>query len=86
MSTRSYFDNHTITYIILLLLTWIGFFITDSKWNAGNWIQVGLIIGGLKFLGIYFQYMEIKHAHWLWKVLGVGFVGIIIGFILLFQS
>ena len=69
----------TITWIILLVLT-----ITSalfSRLENDYIILVILILASLKFLGITFQFMEMKKAHILWKALIIGFLAL---FVLMF--
>jgi uncharacterized membrane protein YdbT with pleckstrin-like domain len=65
----------TLTWIILIVLT-----ITSalfSKLNTSYVASIILILAALKFIGIAFQFMEIKKANPFWK-------GLILGFLLLF--
>ena len=57
----------TLTWIILvgLALASAGFSIIESTYA----IHLIMILAMLKFLGIAFQFMELKKAHALWKVL-----------------
>ncbi|MDO5979301.1 cytochrome C oxidase subunit IV family protein [Flavivirga spongiicola] len=61
-----------ITWIVLLVLTLASALF--SKLESKYVILVILILAALKFLGIVFQFMEMKKAHVFWKVLIIGFL------------
>ncbi|AUP79004.1 cytochrome C oxidase subunit IV family protein [Flavivirga eckloniae] len=66
------YKTATITWIVLLALTLISALFSKLESN-----YIGLIIlmlAALKFLGIAFQFMEMKKSHSLWKVLIIGFI------------
>ncbi|AUC81170.1 cytochrome C oxidase subunit IV family protein [Lacinutrix sp. Bg11-31] len=67
----------TITWIILIGLTIVSALV--SKMESTYVVLIILILAGLKFLGIAFQFMEMKKANVFWKIL-------IIGFLLIFTS
>ena len=65
-----------ITWLLLLVLTIVSALISevDSKFI------VVLIMGlaALKFIGVAFQFMELKKAHTFWKVILISFLFIFI--------
>ncbi|WP_033961516.1 cytochrome C oxidase subunit IV family protein [Psychroserpens jangbogonensis] len=67
--------NATLTWIILIILTIVSALV--SKLNSNYIVLLILLLSSLKFLGIAFQFMELKKAHGFWK-------GIIVAFLLFF--
>ncbi|RKE98164.1 cytochrome C oxidase subunit IV family protein [Ichthyenterobacterium magnum] len=69
----------SLTWLILIVLTITSAYISNLQ---GTYIAfVILILAALKFLGIAFQFMELKKAHVFWKGIIIGFVVIFIGII-----
>ncbi|TGV02332.1 cytochrome C oxidase subunit IV family protein [Flavivirga rizhaonensis] len=66
----------TITWIVLLVLTLASALF--SKLESKYIILVILILAALKFLGIAFQFMEMKKAHVFWKTLIIGFLALFV--------
>lgn len=71
--------TNTHTILLLLLLTIASFFVSDAKAIAP--LLLGL--GGIKFLLVAFQFVEVKHAHPFWKVMIVVFAVAAFGVIFL---
>ena len=69
-----------ITWIVLLVLTLASALF--SKLESKYIILVILILAALKFLGIVFQFMEMKMAHVFWKALIIGFLAFFVMMIL----
>uniref|UniRef100_UPI004047D4CE cytochrome C oxidase subunit IV family protein n=1 Tax=Mariniflexile sp. TaxID=1979402 RepID=UPI004047D4CE len=67
----------TITYIILISLTITSAIL--SKLNIPYVVIIILLLAVLKFIGISFQFMELKKANPFWK-------GMVLGFLLLFTA
>ena len=65
-------NTATTTWIILLVLTITSALI--SKLEGKYIVLVILILSALKFIGIAFQFMEIKKAHLFWKTIMIGFI------------
>ncbi|KAA3612992.1 MAG: hypothetical protein D8M58_11820 [Calditrichaeota bacterium] len=61
--------SNKITWIVLVVLTIIGYLFSDSSFSGTGLALLILSLYGLKFLGIGFQYMELKDAHFAWKFL-----------------
>lgn len=62
------------TWAALVALTLISFYFSESSFTG---FQLALVIMGIvfiKFVGIGFQFMELKDANTGWKVLFVGFI------------
>jgi hypothetical protein len=71
----------TITWIILLMLTIASALFSKLE---GLYIAVIiLILAALKFIGIAFQFMELKKAHSFWKGMLLGFLIIFIAITLI---
>ena len=57
----------TIIWILLLSLTAIGYFASED-WFTGRKLAFALMLfTAVKFLGVSFWFMEMKHAHSAWK-------------------
>lgn len=67
----------TLTWIILVALTLISAFF--AQWGGAYTVLIILALSALKFIGIAFQFMEIKKAHVFWKVIIIAFVLIFAG-------
>lgn len=65
-------NTATITWIVLIVLTIISALV--SKLDSKYVVLIILILSGIKFLGIAFQFMELKKAHVFWKTIIIGFV------------
>lgn len=61
-----------ITWIILLGLTITSALFSEiqSKYS----VLIIMVFAALKFIGVAFQFMELKKAHTFWKVLLVSFL------------
>ncbi|MCD6544286.1 MAG: cytochrome C oxidase subunit IV family protein [Flavobacteriaceae bacterium] len=72
-------DIYTLVLLILLTIT------TAFFSNLGNGLKViGLIIlilSGIKFIAVAFQFMELNKAHNFWKGLVISFLTLFIGII-----
>lgn len=66
----------TITWIVLLVLTLAAALF--SKLESHYIILIILSLAALKFLGITFQFMEMKKAHIFWKVIIIGFLALFV--------
>jgi len=69
--------NTTITWTLLIVLTIASALV--SKMDSTYVVLIILLFSSVKFLGIAFQFMELKKAHVFWK-------GMIIGFLMIFVS
>ncbi len=69
-----------LAWILLVLLTFLEYLLTQSGWKYPLILWGVLLASLLKFLGVAFEYMEIKHAHSFWKtlILLIGFLFVII--------
>ncbi len=69
-----------ITWILLLILTVTSAIFANVEGKYIAYILLGFTV--LKFIGVAFQFMELKKAHPFWKLTLVSFLLI---FILVFQ-
>lgn len=63
---------NTIIWASLIGLILAIFFIAEVK--ISNLIYVMAIITTLKFVAVIFQFVEVKHAHLIWKIVSILFV------------
>jgi hypothetical protein len=68
--------NSNLTWIVLIILTIASALI--SKLNSHYVVLIILVFSSLKFLGIAFQFMELKKAHLFWKAMIVSFLVIFV--------
>jgi len=63
-----------ITWVILIVLTIASALLSgiQSKYT----VLLIMIISALKFIGVAFQFMELKKAHTFWRTLLVSFLAI----------
>jgi hypothetical protein len=66
--------NYTIT--ALLIITIITAFFSGINHHWSQWAI--LILSGIKFILVSFNFMEMRKAHPLWRGLLIGFIGIFI--------
>ena len=62
----------TLTWIFLVVLTLIT--VLFSEMQGTHMVVLIMILAGLKFLGVAFQFMELKRAHLFWKLLIVAYL------------
>jgi hypothetical protein len=68
--------KNTITLVVLVLLTIsTSFFSVHYK----NMVFLILLLSGIKFVLVAFQFMELKKAHPFWKVLLLLFIVLFVG-------
>lgn len=63
-----------LTWIILLFLTVVAGLISST--SLPYIIPLILILGLLKFIGVAFNFMELKKAHVFWKLILLSYLGI----------
>lgn len=61
-----------ITWIILLGLTITSALFSEIQSKCS--VLIIMVFAALKFIGVAFQFMELKKAHTFWKVLLVSFL------------
>ncbi|WP_136468717.1 cytochrome C oxidase subunit IV family protein [Flagellimonas onchidii] len=71
----------TITWVFLLVLTILASFLSGIQ---GIFLVISImILAGLKFLGVAFEFMELKKAHSFWKIIILSFLILFITIILI---
>ena len=65
---------NVILWIALVLLTLLTFYSSEDLFSGTKLVLVLMGIVIIKFLGIGFQYVELKDAAPVWKVLFTGFI------------
>ena len=70
-----------ITLTILFLLTLASMLMSNKV--SEYTIPIILILAAIKFIGIAFNFMELKKAHVFWKISTLAFLVIFIGTILI---
>lgn len=71
----------TITWGVLVLLTIISAILSSIETSYLAIIILGL--AGLKFIGVAFEFMELKKAHWVWQLSLLSFLVIFTAILLL---
>lgn len=57
-----------LVWVVLIALTSMSYFSANSQWPAKTVVWSLLIATTIKFMGVGFQFMELKNAHIFWKV------------------
>jgi len=65
-------NTASLTWIMLIFLTITSALV--SKLEGKYIVLIILVLSALKFLGIAFEFMEIKKAHVFWKSIIIGFI------------
>ena len=73
--------NNKITWLILITLTITGFIFSESSFLKTSLAVTIILLYGIKFLGIGFQFMELKKAHFLWKTILITILIIFVSFV-----
>jgi uncharacterized membrane-anchored protein len=66
------------TYLTLLILTAITAYFANNYYGIKTFSVLILILSGIKFLLVAFNFMELKKAHPFWKILLVSYLSIFI--------
>jgi len=66
--------SNIILWVALVSLTLLTFYSSEDLFTGTNLVLVLMSITIVKFLGIGFQYVELKDAAPVWKVLFTGFI------------
>jgi len=66
--------KNTIMWVALVLLIILNYIFAEN--GMQNAVYFIVIVSAVKFLGVVFQFVEAKHAHFVWKALSVVFVAI----------
>ncbi len=73
--------QNIITWVLLMVLTVIAGLVSSA--NSIYVIPLILLLAVLKFMGVTFNFMELKKANFFWKVIVVGFLALFVGIILI---
>lgn len=73
-----------ITYLVLIILTITSALL--SKLNTSNIAILVLLLALLKFIGISFQFMELKKANVFWKIIALGFIFLFTGILVIVKQ
>lgn len=63
-----------ITWILLLFLTSVSAFISYQYNNGDYLVHLIMLLAGLKFIGVAFNFMDLKKAHSFWKITTIVFI------------
>ena len=66
--------NYTIT--ALLVITVITALFSDMNTSLGKWII--LILSGIKFILVAFNFIEMRTSNPVWKGILIGFIGVFV--------
>ncbi len=73
--------QNIIIWILLLILTVIAGLVSSASLTYV--IPLILLLAVLKFIGVAFNFMEMRKAHVFWKILLVGYLIIFCGIVLI---
>ncbi len=73
--------QHIITWVILMILTVTSGLVSQSV--AAFVVPVILLLAAFKFIGVAFNFMEMKKANIFWKILIVGYLVVFVGIVYL---
>ena len=73
--------QNMITWVLLMILTVIAGLVSCA--NSVYVIPLILLLAVLKFMGVTFNFMELKKANLFWKLIVVGFLMLFVGIILI---
>ncbi len=71
--------SYHITILLLLGLTFLTALLSENFTHQKYLVFTIILISVFKFLAVAFQFMEMKHAHKMWKTLIIGFLTLFIG-------
>ena len=75
--------QNIITWVLLMVLTVIAGLVSSA--SISYMIPLVLLLAILKFIGVSFNFMEIKKANVFWKVLLLGYLIVFCSIILTLQ-
>lgn len=74
---KSFIIKSSIVWLALVVLTVVGVYNAGMSSRGGAYLV--LAIGFIKFSLIFFDFMEMKHAHRAWKALMILYVLVLFG-------
>lgn len=63
---------NTIIWILLVVLIWVSTLFSENGFEKAYLLIAGLSV--VKFVSVMFQFVEVKHAHLVWKLVSILFV------------
>ena len=66
--------SNIITWILLIVLTVAAYMFSEGNLSGNTLVLFIMGITIIKFSSIGLQFVELKHAHIVWKVLFIGFI------------
>ena len=66
--------SNIITWVLLIALTVASYLFSEGNLSGNSLVLFIMGITIIKFTGIGFQFVELKRAHTVWKVLFIGFI------------
>lgn len=66
--------SNIIVWVGLVLFSILTFYSSESLFTGTQLALVLMAIVTVKFIGIGFQFVELKHAHTTWKIVFTGFI------------
>lgn len=63
---------NTVTWILLIVLICVSTLLAENSFKNAFLVVSGLSV--IKFLSVIFQFVEVKNAHIIWKIVSVLFV------------
>jgi len=76
--------QNVITWILLLLLTIIAGLVSSA--SISYLVPFILVLAVLKFIGVAFNFMELRKTNVFWGVLIIGFLVVFCGLVLLIKT
>jgi hypothetical protein len=76
--------QNSITWIVLLVLTVISGLVSSA--SISYLVPFILVFAALKFIGVAFNFMELKKAHVFWKIVLVGYLVVFCSVLLLINA
>jgi hypothetical protein len=74
---KSFIIKEGAAWLTLVVLTVFGFYNYEGR--GSNVAYIVLAVGLTKFFLIFFDFMEMKHAHRVWQISMVLFVAVLFG-------
>ena len=74
---KSFVIKEGAVWLTLVVLTVVGFY--NYEGQGSNVAYIVLAVGLTKFFLIFFDFMEMKHAHRVWQISMVLFVAVLFG-------
>ena len=66
--------SNIITWVLLIALTVASYLFSEGNLSGNKLVLFIMSITIVKFISIGLQFVELKHAHTIWKVMFIGFI------------